>query len=452
MKKFRWTFLVYMAGDNDLDYAGVDDLKEMLSVGTSPDVRVVVQFDRLGRRAETARYEIPDRPRVSLEECPRQVIPETNTGDPGVLADFIAWGRKTYPADHLALVVWNHGDGWRPLDLEEAARRTRGRPLPKERLFEGDRPRRRAFRTLAGHRHALFLHPAALREAIGLAFSPLYIGVDEGSNSDALDTIELAKAITRGLGPNRHLDFLGFDACLMSQLEVAYEVRGHVPVIVGSEQTEPGSGWPYDRVLQRLNHEAHLAPEPLAIKVASDYVTSQATELGPGEGVTQSVLRTQSMDELAGATSKFGEALSSALKSHALATLGILGAVQRYDDPHYGDLGHLAKLARKNIPARAVASAADEVLRVTALVVAAHNEAGDGVGDSTGITVYLPRDARELRNNRTAYARLAISREFPGWLAFLDRLYQSTSPVPKRVRTSADGCGHRSKSGTRMHD
>lgn len=438
MKKSRWTLLVYMAGDNDLDAAGVEDLEEMLSVGTSPEVRVVVQFDRAGRNAETARYEIPERSRVPLAKCPRQVIPETNTGDPKVLADFIAWGRKTYPSDHLGLVVWNHGDGWRPLELEEAARRARGKPLPKERLFEGDRPRRRAFRTLAGHRHALFLHPVALRDAVGQAFTPRYIGVDEGSNSDALDTLELAKAIARGLGPKGKLDLLGFDACLMSQLEVAYEVRDRVPAIVASEQTEPASGWPYNRVLRLLAHGAHLSPEHVAVKVVLDYVEWQADEIQPGEGVTQSVLRTQPMEELAEATSKFGEALSRSLKTHAIATLGILGAVQRYDDPHYADLGHLAQLARKNIPARAVAMAAEEVLHTIGLVVAVHQEAGDGVEDSTGITIYLPRDARELRSNRTAYARLAISQKFPGWLGFLERLYETTTRRPVARKRGAE--------------
>lgn len=38
MSKSKWTLLIYMAGDNSLDQAGVDDLNEMLQVGTSTDV------------------------------------------------------------------------------------------------------------------------------------------------------------------------------------------------------------------------------------------------------------------------------------------------------------------------------------------------------------------------------------------------------------------------------
>ncbi len=44
----KWTFMVYMAGDNDLAAAGERDLAEIRSIGSSVDVNVVVEFDRKG--------------------------------------------------------------------------------------------------------------------------------------------------------------------------------------------------------------------------------------------------------------------------------------------------------------------------------------------------------------------------------------------------------------------
>jgi len=41
----KWTFMVYLAGDNNLDTAGVSDLTEMKKVGTTGEVDVVAQFD-----------------------------------------------------------------------------------------------------------------------------------------------------------------------------------------------------------------------------------------------------------------------------------------------------------------------------------------------------------------------------------------------------------------------
>ena len=44
--KKSWTFMVYMAGDNNLDPEGVQDLQEMKKVGSTAEVNVIAQFDR----------------------------------------------------------------------------------------------------------------------------------------------------------------------------------------------------------------------------------------------------------------------------------------------------------------------------------------------------------------------------------------------------------------------
>ncbi len=54
--KRNWTIMVYLAGDNNLDSAGVVDLKEMKTVGTTDQIAVLAQFDRAGAKAATVRY------------------------------------------------------------------------------------------------------------------------------------------------------------------------------------------------------------------------------------------------------------------------------------------------------------------------------------------------------------------------------------------------------------
>ena len=51
-KKAKWTFMVYLAGDNDLSTAGEKDIGEMRSVGSSPDVNVIAKrmVDEVARR------------------------------------------------------------------------------------------------------------------------------------------------------------------------------------------------------------------------------------------------------------------------------------------------------------------------------------------------------------------------------------------------------------------
>ena len=36
---------------------------------------------------------------------------ELNMGDPQTLADFINWAKTTYPAEHYALIIVDHGTG-----------------------------------------------------------------------------------------------------------------------------------------------------------------------------------------------------------------------------------------------------------------------------------------------------------------------------------------------------
>ena len=84
------------------------------------------------------------------------------------------------------------------------------------------------------------------------------IASDDGTGH-SLDTIELAKVLAKAAaelgGP---LELLGMDACLMSNHEVAYQAREHVRAIVGSEDLEPGDGWPYTDILRRLADEPTL--------------------------------------------------------------------------------------------------------------------------------------------------------------------------------------------------
>jgi hypothetical protein len=47
------------------------------------------------------------------------------------------------------------------------------------------------------------------------------------------------------------VDVIGFDACLMAMVEVGHELTNSVNVMIGSEETEPARGWPYDLMMAR---------------------------------------------------------------------------------------------------------------------------------------------------------------------------------------------------------
>lgn len=95
MDKAKWTFMVYMAGDNSLDGAALKDLAEMARAGFTNAVNVLVQLDRL-KDHKTRRFRITKGGGYN-KDC-IETFGETDTGDPRVLCDFIKWGVKRYPA------------------------------------------------------------------------------------------------------------------------------------------------------------------------------------------------------------------------------------------------------------------------------------------------------------------------------------------------------------------
>jgi hypothetical protein len=99
----KWTVLVYLAGDNNLDSAGLADLAEMKKVGSSDDLAVVAQFDRVGGRGQTRRYLLRKGTKVADDVV--ESLGETDMGDPAVLESFLRFGGKKYPAENCMIVI-----------------------------------------------------------------------------------------------------------------------------------------------------------------------------------------------------------------------------------------------------------------------------------------------------------------------------------------------------------
>jgi len=85
----------------------------------------------------------------------------------------------------------------------------------------------------------------------------------------------------------REIDLPGMDACLMNMVEVAYQLRESVNVIVGSEIEEPFDGWPYAEILTHLTAKPRQYAVSLARWILKSYLASYK---GKGATVTQSAL------------------------------------------------------------------------------------------------------------------------------------------------------------------
>lgn len=102
------------------------------------------------------------------------------------------------------------------------------------------------------HYSILVLWGHAYRFAIG--------NTETQAGLDALDFAELAKVLAvfqERIGKQYNLrepklDIVGFDACELATIEMAYQLRPYTDYLLASQIGIPLPGWPYDRVLERL--------------------------------------------------------------------------------------------------------------------------------------------------------------------------------------------------------
>lgn len=398
--KAAWTVLVYLAGDNNLDAAGVVDLLEMKKVGSGKTLNIVAQFDRAGGKGTTKRYLL--RKGTALAADAVADLGETNTGDPAVLRDFLAWGIRTYPARHYLAILWNHGAGWDDSNLYAGGGYFGGDAPPVvHKGYRVDAAGSVAVRPVRGPAPAVPL--AQTRAAVRRGRRALFrstvqrmalsraIAFDDQAK-DYIDNIEMKRVmldVKKLLG--RKIDILGFDACLMSMLEVGYQMKDVASLVVGSQEEEPNNGWPYDRVLAALAKKPAMSPAELAQVAVKQYLASY----GASDGVTFSASDLGQADEVAATVNGLGAALTKAMNAAAIlsAIRTVRSRVQEYSAPYddYVDLVDLCTGLAKLTGDAGVASACAAVAAAVDKMVLQSGWKGANMARSHGVSIYFPK-------------------------------------------------------------
>ncbi len=348
-EKAAWTVMVYLAGDNNLTDASVYAMTEMKKVAPGGGVNIITQFDPKDDYLQTHRYEIgrTDRPgtplsadifdssdnggfkleskvarghqrvrraarekarqaaleeairaaaaetqkvlaelnragvsqsnwplngelkTLLLEEETRNIRPnETDTGSPVTLYNFMSACVELFPADHYMVILCGHGSG-----------------TAMDFLLKDDSP--------AGS-----LTMSELKEAF--------------------------EQLSTEIG-GRPIDILGFDTCLMSMAEVAFELRGLVNYMVSSESYSPLSGWPYQPIMSNLKsmvaaaiQDPTLEPglaRSVATNIVEEYVNFYADYSLGGLSVDQAALNVGEAAALQELINLFADAMTAELQT-----------------------------------------------------------------------------------------------------------------------------------------
>lgn len=250
VKTAGWTVFIYMAADNNLESDAITDFNEMERSSLPEDVNVLVLFDRSdsyessnGDWSDTRLFKVThddeiNKTLIVSEELDCEELglkageaTELNMANPETLSGFLEFGRRSYPADNYALIIWGHGTGWRG-----------DSSVGSDSASGGIEP----FRAVA---------------------------IDNDSSS-YMTISQLASAIKEGTGGEK-LALLGFDTCFGMCVEAAYELSGTADFMLGTPSLVPGSGWDYTSVFDGF-YESDRSTESFIEAISSCYAESYA--------------------------------------------------------------------------------------------------------------------------------------------------------------------------------
>ncbi|MCZ7356878.1 MAG: clostripain-related cysteine peptidase [Candidatus Methanoperedens sp.] len=403
----KWTVLVYLAGDNNLDEDGARDLAEMAKIGSNDNINVVAQFDRAGKTG-TQRFYITKGggyPKDSIAD-----LGETNTGDPKVLIDFLKWGITAYPAEHYMAVLWNHGSGWNEDDVYDRAVKVSPEkekfPLMAKRAFRDKRIKKVMFSTTMDE---ILSQPAALR---GILY--------DDESKDFLDNAEMKNVLIEAakLTPNKRFDIIGFDACLMNTVEVAYQLKDTAKVIVGSEETEPDAGWPYDSVLGALAANPSMSPQEFGKAIVDLYIRSYDKGVN-SEPVTMAAVNLDKISALISTIDKCAVALKKNIAAQDTFNDIMLCSenVQKFYYRTYKDIFDFAKLIKEKSKVKEIQDTCAGVMEALKpsdnSYVIASMSLTTNMANAHGVSVYFPgRESYTKYYDRLDFARKSKWDEF----------------------------------------
>jgi hypothetical protein len=110
-----WTLMIYMAGNNDLSSAAGRDIAEIRRATSLEKLRIVAFVKRRELAGTAQHMELtPGGTNDIIEE-----LGDVDSGDPQTVLNFVKWATNRAPARRYALILWNHGGGWEPDDLDQ---------------------------------------------------------------------------------------------------------------------------------------------------------------------------------------------------------------------------------------------------------------------------------------------------------------------------------------------
>jgi len=384
--KAFYTIMVYMNG-SDLeseDGMATDDIIEMMSAEfEEEDINVIIQTggttywqNDIIPNDKLARYRVVYDDIKLLEELPPESVGESST-----LTDFISFCMDRFPAERFGLILWNHGGG-----------------------------------SVEGY------------------------AVDEIFDGDSLTLNELKEAFEGSYLKDNKLEFLGFDACLMANIETAYIAKDYAKYLIASEELEPGNGWDYYTWLTCLGSNPQMDGSEIGREIVDSFVNFYKENDMEDEATTLSVVDLTKVEAVVSALEDFIDAADISSLSYQKIAKPRSKTREFGMSTEYGgstdmvDIVHLAEQFKSICPDEAAAL----IKAVEDAIV--YKLEGDFVDNACGLSLYFPYSAKDEVGERipvyqtTGFSSKYIDyvTQFAGALtssAFIDLDVSEVAPV-----------------------
>jgi hypothetical protein len=228
------TVLVYMVADNNLYKNAQTDINEMLEVQGKCNGNLIVYLDApsWSSNPKPQLFKIQQGKTIPVKQ-----YESLNSAAGATLRNVINDVVTLFPAKNYGLILWSHGTGWLP-----------------EGAFENLPQETNALRSFA-KKGAHEMNIEDLAEALPFPF-----------------------------------EFIIFDACLMSQIEVLYQLKDKSDVIVASPTEILAHGFPYNAIVPFL-----FTSKPDYISIAKSYMDYYKNQSADLQSASIAVVKTEQL-------------------------------------------------------------------------------------------------------------------------------------------------------------
>jgi hypothetical protein len=407
--KKSWTFIVYMAGDNDLNYFAWKNLKQMELIGSNENITIVAQLNNPGS-APTKRYVVRKDKRVLVQD--QTIINQKlNSGSYQTLIDCALWATTYYPAENYALILWNHGTG--AIDPHF------GKTINPCELFYLN-PTDNKLEIDRGGASYLALICNEIQRHIKIDNKRGICFDDSFKSYITNHDLELAlHHITKNILNGKKLGIIGFDACLMSMIEISSICKNYAEYFVASQELEYGAGWKYDEVLKPFLDQI-LSPLEFAKHIVVSYEKAYQKMIND---YTLAAFSLQFNAELEKNIDQVAQLLAKALTEQQNRSVSdILRKCKStqyctcFDEPSYIDLGHFydnllqhvsyINLKDKSVEAQIKPKLAQLLQQGKNILknLVVENKVGSKLKNAQGVSIYFPEYSINVNYAKSPFA------------------------------------------------